>query len=124
MAMAAPKPCRSTGCSALVYGGNGYCAKHQDKVVTWQSERTGKGRGGRPWRRVRLFVLNRDGWLCQCEDCRQRLVPLPANEVDHISNKRDKRGRLDDSPQNLRAINSECHKKKTQKEAQEARSGR
>lgn len=61
------------------------------------------------WRKLRLSTLFRDRYLCQCDEC-QRGIPLVANQVDHIipvskggSNELD----------NLRAINSECHKKKT-----------
>ncbi|OZI64607.1 hypothetical protein CAL20_02850 [Bordetella genomosp. 4] len=73
----------------------------------------GQGRGGRPWRRLRLMILNRDGWLCQCDECKRLGRVLVAHEVDHhipLS-----RGGTDD-PSNLRAINRDCHKAKTQRE--------
>lgn len=122
MATAAPKPCRRAGCSALVYGGNGYCDRHQaDAEREWVKAPEHSGRGGRQWRRLRLQVLERDGWLCQCEACARRRVPLVAHEVDHISNERDENGQLDDSPENLRAMNRDCHRKKTQQEAARGR---
>lgn len=72
----------------------------------------GQGRGGRPWRRKRDQVLLRDQYLCQCEQCGgQRLL---ADEVDHIVPL--SRGGTDD-PSNLRAINKDCHKAKTAREA-------
>lgn len=74
----------------------------------------GQGRGGRPWRRLRAQILERDGYLCQCSDCARRLVPRLAHEVDHI--KPVAEGGTDD-PENLQAINRDCHKTKTQAEA-------
>lgn len=122
MATAAPKPCSRSGCSALVYGGNGYCEKHQgDAVKEWVKAPRRSGRGGRPWQRLRLQILERDGWLCQCQDCKKRSMPLVAHEVDHISNERDGNGGLDDSPENLMAMNRDCHNKKTQQEARKGR---
>jgi len=73
----------------------------------------GQGRGGRPWRRLREKVLQRDGYLCQCDLCKGSALPLLANEVDHIiplahngSNEMT----------NLQAINHQHHRIKTQKE--------
>jgi 5-methylcytosine-specific restriction protein A len=84
-----------------------------------QATRYGKGRGGRPWRRLRDAVLKRDGFLCQCEDCQKGdVVPALANEVDHIVPLFQ--GGSDD-PSNLRAINDVHHKAKTQAEARQAR---
>lgn len=84
----------------------------------------GQGRGGRPWRRLRDQIMERDGGLCQCEACRARLLPRVAHEVDHIDNTRDASGRLNDHPSNLRAVNRHCHAEKTQAEAQSARGRR
>jgi len=73
----------------------------------------GKGRGGRPWRRLREQVLRRDGYLCQCVLCKESALPLLADEVDHIiplaqggSNEMT----------NLQAIHRIHHRIKTQKE--------
>ncbi|MFW8567055.1 AAA family ATPase [Orrella sp. 11846] len=77
---------------------------------TYAPVRYGQGRGGRPWRRLRLQILERDNYLCQCSDCKTRKIPLPAHEVDHISNELDASGKLNDAPTNLRAINRDCHK--------------
>jgi 5-methylcytosine-specific restriction enzyme A len=72
----------------------------------------GNGRGGRPWRRLRIAILERDNYLCQCDGCTRLGLVRVANEVDHIIPL--SRGGTDDET-NLRAINSECHKKKQQK---------
>lgn len=106
----------------MVHGGNGYCAKHEgDAIRDWVKAPEKSGRGGRPWRALRLQILERDGWLCQCEDCQKRSLPLVAHEVDHIDNQRDAFGRMNDDPSNLRAINRDCHRKKTQAEAAKGR---
>ena len=81
-------------------------------------ENYGKGRGGRPWRRLREQVLERDGHLCKCEDCTATGALLLATEVDHIVPKF--KGGTDDLA-NLRAINSRCHARKTQREAADSR---
>jgi len=122
VATAAPKPCRHSGCSALAYGKSGFCDKHVDEgEKEWVKAPGMSGRGGRAWRKLRLQVLERDGWLCQCEVCQARPVPLVAHEVDHIDNTRDADGLLNDDPSNLRAMNRDCHRAKTALEAAQGR---
>ena len=73
------------------------------------------------WEKTRKAVLDAACWQCKCPQCRVALVPLPANEVDHIFPKA-KAKRLGwtraqmDAPSNLQAINSDCHKRKTQED--------
>jgi 5-methylcytosine-specific restriction enzyme A len=55
-------------------------------------------------------VLRRDGYVCQCDECRRFKRVTEANEVDHIVP--IARGGTDDMS-NLRAINGECHKRIT-----------
>lgn len=122
MARSSPKPCRHSGCSALVFDGSGFCARHaHEGVKEWVKAPGKSGRGGRPWRELRQQVLERDGWLCQCDACKRRPMPLVAHEVDHIDNTRDASGRLNDHPDNLRAMNRDCHRKRTQQQAVKAR---
>lgn len=78
----------------------------------------GKGRGGRPWARLRAEILKRDRYLCQCESCKAEGRATPADEVDHIIPL--SQGGTD-APSNLRAINSVHHKLKTQREARHGR---
>jgi 5-methylcytosine-specific restriction protein A len=78
----------------------------------------GSGRGGRPWRRLRLQILERDRYLCQCEDCKAQNLLTPADEVDHIIPV-SQGGET--QAYNLRAINAEHHKLKTAKESQAGR---
>ncbi|MBC7201924.1 MAG: HNH endonuclease [Pusillimonas sp.] len=72
----------------------------------------GQGRGGRPWRRKRERILKRDGYMCQCPECKG--IKRIAHEVDHVL-PISQGGTDDDS--NLQAINRDCHKAKTQAEA-------
>ena len=59
------------------------------------------------------MVLERDRYLCQCEKCKSSGNARPGTEVDHIV-PRAQGGTSEMS--NLRAINTECHKVKTQVE--------
>lgn len=67
------------------------------------------------WIKLRLTILRRDGYLCQC--CRAQGVPTPAKEVDHITPKA--KGGTDD-PSNLQSLCRPCHAAKTADEARHA----
>lgn len=118
MPMRPQRPCRAPGCRELHRNANGYCDEHAHLAKVWTKPTGQPGRGGRPWRRLREQILARDGYLCQCEDCQRRPLPLVAHEVDHI--KPISQGGTDD-PSNLRAINRGCHKAKSQAEAMRGR---
>lgn len=68
----------------------------------------GKGRGGRPWRRLRESILMRDKYLCQ--PCLRAGRYTEAQEVDHII-PLAKGGTSE--PAQLQSICVECHTKKT-----------
>jgi 5-methylcytosine-specific restriction protein A len=72
-------------------------------VANW-----GNGRGGRPWRRLRDQVMARDKYLCQ--PCQREGRLTEATEVDHIVCKA-KGGQ--DRHDNLEAICTPCHERKT-----------
>lgn len=76
----------------------------------------GKGRGGRPWRRIRESILQRDQRLCQT--CRREGRLTLATQVDHIVPKA--RGGTDDQT-NLEAICGPHHETKTRAEARRGR---
>lgn len=114
MAQRPQRPCRAVDCRALHRNANGYCDEHGHLAKIWSKKPEQSGRGGRPWRRLREQVLERDGYLCQCDECKRRPLPLVAHEVDHIKPRAE--GGTDD-PSNLRAINKGCHKTKSQAEA-------
>jgi 5-methylcytosine-specific restriction protein A len=69
-----------------------------------------EGPYGKGWKKKRARILRRDGYRCQCDDCRITGNPRPATEVDHKVPV-EQGGTNDDS--NLQAINGECHKRKT-----------
>jgi len=121
MAIRPLKPCNAPGCSALVRGAR-YCEKHQYLSAAWATSRRAEraGLSGRPWRRLRDQILLRDSYLCQCDECRRLGRLLPANEVDHVIPLSQGGS---DSPENLRAINRDCHRAKTQRESRAARCG-
>ena len=60
------------------------------------------------WRKVRVFVLNRDMYLCQCEQCKQRGIVKAATFVHHIKELRT-HWHLRLEPRNLVAYNIDCH---------------
>ena len=83
----------------------------QSLPVPVAGQNWGKGRGGRPWRRLRDAVLLRDGYCCKA--CGR--VCLPSDLcADHIVNKA--RGGSDDLD-NLQTLCVDCHKVKTARES-------
>lgn len=69
--------------------------------------RWGNGRGGRPWRRLRERILERDLYTCQNNQCAKVTDYL---EVDHIISL--SQGGTDDES-NLMSLCPDCHLKKT-----------
>lgn len=65
------------------------------------------------WRKCRKsYIISHP--LCECEQCKLRIVPLPAEHVDHI-----KPIRLGGDPfswDNLQSLNKKCHNKKSANE--------
>jgi len=106
------KPCRLVNCKAVTRNA-GYCDAHADLGKAWATKKD-SGRGGRPWRRLREQVLRRDQYICRCEACVATKRVREATEVDHI--KPLSQGGTDD-PSNLRAINADCHREKSRREA-------
>lgn len=118
----AKRPCRAPMCPGKTQADSGYCDKHKHLASGWNApgRATAEVRGyDSEWRKVRRLVLERDRYLCQCENCHGKR--LPASEVDHITPK--SRGGTNE-PSNLQAINDDCHKLKTQAESAAARRGR
>lgn len=68
---------------------------------------------GTEWDKLRLFVLRRDGGLCRCATCKASGRIRIASEVDHVV-PRARGG--SDAPDNLQAINAECHAAKTRRD--------
>ena len=77
------------------------------------------GRGGRPWRRKRQRIFERDDYLCQRHLAKGKLVPVElhgpnAGVCDHIVPLAE--GGTDDET-NLQTICKACDKEKTQAES-------
>lgn len=73
---------------------------------------TDRIRGAR-WMEIRAEVLRRDGGICRCSECARLGRLRIAHEVDHVV-PLHKGGSND--PENLSAINSDCHKDKSARE--------
>ncbi len=115
-----PKECGYPGCAEYALPGNSRCEKHKHKA--WNHKKSRHERGyGSDWEKRRERILKRDNYLCQCEECKDNGWLTEANEVDHITPKAQ--GGTDDD-WNLRAINNECHKKKTREESNQGKQRR
>jgi 5-methylcytosine-specific restriction protein A len=69
---------------------------------------------GAAWDALRITILERDSYLCQCDKCNG--ARLPAQEVNHIVSKAaaQRMGWTQqqvDHPSNLQAINKDCHRR-------------
>lgn len=126
MPTAAPKPCSK--CGVLVRDGTARCDthKHVDSGRFSDARRGSRhARGyGTSWDKLREFVLARDCGICQ--PCLQQGLTHEGTHVDHKVNKatwRQQYGSLEgvDDPSNLQAINADCHKAKTAREAKQGR---
>lgn len=78
----------------------------------WDKPQDKRKLTGRPWRRLREQIMERDGWMCQCDKCKG--MKLVAHEVDHVI---PVSAGGNDTPYNLRAMNRDCHKAKTKAES-------
>jgi 5-methylcytosine-specific restriction protein A len=74
----------------------------------WHKEREHRTLTGRPWRRLREQILQRDKYLCQ--HCQRAGRVREATEVDHKT-PLSKGGT--DKPENLQSLCSSCHEAKT-----------
>lgn len=128
MPLAAPKPC--SVCSALVRDGSSRCQAHKLLATNRFGDKARGSRHARgygtAWDKLRLFVLARDCGICQ--PCQAIGVLHEGTHVDHKVNKAEwKRlhGSLAgvDDPDNLQAINVDCHQAKTAREAARGRGG-
>ena len=104
-----PRPCRASGCPALVRGVSSYCDAHRKA----EHRRVDAGRAGRDqrgydwaWRtRVRPAALAREPL---CRSCAEQGRIRAATEVDHIDG--DSRN---NAAENLRGLCKPCHSRRT-----------
>ncbi len=114
------KPARWCGKCRAKHSGN--CPER----VAWQKPvHVESGRGGRPWRRLRKRIFERDGYCCQvCYQAgRVTVVTLHGSLTgicDHIKPKAE--GGTD-AESNLQTLCQSCSDAKTQAEAQRGRGG-
>ena len=66
------------------------------------------------WKKLRLVVLERDNYLCQCDECITNKRYKIANVVDHT--RPIKRGGHPTDLSNLKSMHYNCHQKKSAKE--------
>ena len=87
----------------------------------WPTESSAKRGYDARWRRLRAHVLARDDHLCQCTHCKADGRTTLATEVDHIVSRANAQAigwikARTEHPNNLQAINTHCHARKTQEE--------
>jgi|GEM_PF-937416 len=107
-----PKACRVRACPNTSAAKHGYCLSHEDRVKDHSIQRRGKGRGGRPWRRLREKIKARANGLC--EQHKVKGLYVVGGFCDHILNAAQGG---DDSESNLQWLCKPCHDAKTAKEA-------
>ena len=101
------KVCCVPGCPTLIPKGTSRCSEHERPA--WEGS-TRRERLPPDWDRRRRRVLLRDGHRCY-------LCGEVASEVDHVEHGDDH------SLENLKAICSPCHLKKSAREGRAARGG-
>jgi HNH endonuclease len=82
----------------------------EKRPAGWKNSNNESKRYGSTWVKLRCRILNRDRYLCQCEECKRDKRLTYADEVDHVIPV--ERGGSD-AEWNLQAINHDCHKRKT-----------
>lgn len=126
MPVKASRPCKHTGCGALVRHDSGYCEAHRAEAKVgkfadpYRGSRQSRGYGA-GWDKLRLTIFARDNGLCQ-ECLRMGLITAPTGRdriCDHVTPKAE--GGTDD-PSNLQTLCRPCSDRKTADEARRARS--
>lgn len=84
----------------------------------WSSESSTKRGYDYRWQQTRKRILERDCYLCKCDECKRTGALKPANEVNHIVSKAEAKRlgwtrQQTDAESNLHAINADCHKRVT-----------
>lgn len=86
--------------------------------MSWSKESRHSRGYDRSWELTRLQVLSRDNGLCQCDQCKGKMPPTRATEVDHIKPKAQCKAEgwtkaQTDDMSNLRSVSKECHRRIT-----------
>lgn len=115
MPIAAPKPCRSPGCSVLVRDGAGYCPTHKRivrKEVESRRESSTKRGYGHKWQKAREGYLRSHPF---CVEHQARDLLVQATIVDHIIPHRGDQQLFWDHD-NWQSLCKPCHDEKTARE--------
>ena len=111
------KPCAQANCPRLIAPGQRYCPDHKKREQQYyDSKRDKQARKlyNYRWEKYAKQFLKQHP-LCQCEECADRIVPLPSEAVDHkIPHKGDPGLFWDGS--NHQAMAKVCHDRKTARE--------
>lgn len=110
------KTCRVQGCAKVATIKNkGFCEDHKHK--SWEQHQ--KRLDGQKriyqlpiWRKLRAFVINRAGGLC--ENCFKNGMIVVGTDVDHI--RPISQGGAEDDESNLQLLCKACHAAKTARE--------
>ena len=91
----------------------------------WEPQATNEAHGRRvhpnsefynsaAWKKIRTAYI-RTHPLCECSECKRKIVPLPAHVVDHITPINQGGDPL--SWDNLQALSNSCHNTKSARES-------
>lgn len=124
MPQAAPRPCRYTGCRALVYGREGFCDAHRRQTYRTQKQHVSQDYAERnrfyqrvAWKRLRAAHLQNEPL---CRACRRAGRLVEAVAVDHITPFQSPDDPLALEATNLQSLCSSCHSAKTRRDGKGA----
>lgn len=120
MPVAAPRPCRHSGCRALVTGRDGFCDAHRKQVYREQKQTVTIDYKERNrfyqrvvWKRLRAAQLQSEPL---CRECRRAGRLVAAEVVDHVEPFES----IDDpravDADNLQSLCTSCHSAKTRRD--------
>jgi 5-methylcytosine-specific restriction protein A len=115
MPYAPARPCNHPGCPALVLDGP-RCKEHTKAYVSaYNRNRGSSAQQGydKHWVKIRKKVLERDGYICQCQECLGSGRIVPASQVDHKIPFKSLDDPLRLDMNNLQSLSAACHSKKT-----------
>lgn len=117
MPVSAPRPCRHTGCRALVRGRDGFCDQHRKESFKQQKQSVSIDYKERnrfyqriAWKRLRAAHLQGEPL---CRSCRKDGRLVEAVAVDHIQPFTSTDDPLALDPSNLQSLCISCHSSKT-----------
>lgn len=120
MPVAAPRPCRHTGCRVLVSGRDGFCDQHRKDAFKQQKQSVSDDYKERnrfyqraAWKRLRALHLQAEPL---CRSCRKAGRLVEAVAVDHITPFKTVDDSLALDASNLQSLCHSCHSRKTRRD--------